>query len=52
MWKFQAGGQIGTAAEAYATATATAEPDLSHICDLRHSLQQCRILNPLTEARD
>ena len=34
----------------YATATAT--PDLSHICDLYHSSQQCRILNPLSEARD
>ena len=26
--------------------------DLSHVCDLHHSLQQCRILNPLNEARD
>ena len=34
---------------AYATATAT--PDLSLICDLHHSLCQCRILNPLIEAR-
>ena len=24
----------------------------SHICDLHHSLQQCRILNSLSEARD
>ena len=35
---------------AYATATAT--PDPSCICDLRHSSQQCLILNPLSEARD
>ena len=31
---------------------ATAMPDLSHIFDLHHSLWQCRILNPLSEARD
>ena len=35
---------------AYATATAT--PDSGHICDLHHSLQQHRILNPLVEVRD
>ena len=35
---------------AYATATAT--PDLSHVCDLHHSSQQCQILNPLSKARD
>ena len=34
----------------YATATAT--PDLSHICELCHSLWQCWILNPLNKARD
>ena len=32
--------------------TATAMPDPSHICDLRHSSRQRRILNPLSEARD
>ena len=31
---------------------AVAIPDLSRICDLCHSLQQCQILNPLSEARD
>ena len=31
---------------------ATAMPDPSHICHLHHILQQCRILNPLNEARD
>ena len=40
---------IGAVA-AYTTATAT--PDLSHICDLHHSSQQRQILNPLKEARD
>ena len=35
---------------AYTTATAT--PDLSRVCDLHHSLQQCWILNLLSEARD
>ena len=34
---------------AYTTATAT--PDLSHICNLHHSSQQCQILNPLDDAR-
>ena len=33
---------------AYATATAMADPSL---CDLHHSSQQRRILNPLSEAR-
>jgi len=32
--------------------TATATQDLSRICDLHHSSQQHRILNPLSEARD
>ena len=35
---------------AYATVTAMLDP--SHVCDLCHSLQQCQILNPLSEARD
>ena len=33
-------------------ATATAMPDPSHVCDLHHSLQQCWILNLLSEFRD
>ena len=33
-----------------AYATATAMRDLSRICDLQHSSQQCQIANPLTEA--
>ena len=32
--------------------TATARRDLSHVCDLHHSSQQCQILNSLSEARD
>ena len=35
---------------AYTTATAT--PDPSYICDLRYTLWQCRILNPLSKARN
>ena len=35
-----------------ATATATATPDWSYILDLCHSLGQCQIRNPLSEARD
>ena len=37
---------------AYTTATATPDPSPSRICDLRHSSQQRRILNPLSKARD
>ena len=32
--------------------TATSMPDLIHVCDLYHGLQQCWILNLLSEARD
>ena len=32
--------------------TATAVPDLSHICNRRHSSWQRQILNPLSEAGD
>ena len=34
----------------YTTATATWDP--SHACDLHHSSQLCKILNPLSKARD
>ena len=37
---------------AAASATATAARDLSRVCDLHHSLQQCWILNSLSKARD
>ena len=43
----QARGITGAAASTYTTATAT--PDLRHICDLRYSLKQYRILNPLSK---
>ena len=46
----QARGPMGAAVQVYITATAV--PDLSHILDLPHSLWQCRIFNPLSEARD
>ena len=36
--------------QTYTTAIAT--PDLSHVCDLWHSLWQHQMLNPLSEARD
>ena len=32
--------------------TATATRDLSRVCNLHHSSEQRRILNPLSEARD
>ena len=32
--------------------TAMAMPNPSHIYNLCHSLQQCQILNPLSQARD
>ena len=35
-----------------ACATATSMPDLSHVCKLHHSSQQCQIFNLLSEARD
>ena len=35
---------------AYTAATATWDP--SHVCSLHHCLWQCRILNPLSKARD
>ena len=35
-----------------ANATATATPDLSHVCDLHHSSQQRQILNLLSKVRD
>ena len=37
---------------AYTTATATATPLPSHICNLHYGSQQCWILNPLSEARE
>ena len=34
------------------SATATATPDLRHVCDLHHSLQECQILNSLNKVMD
>ena len=44
------GVKLGLQLPAYTTATATW--DLSCVCGLHHSLWQCWILNPLSEARD
>ena len=38
--------------ELLAYTTATAAPDVSCVCDLGCSWQQCQILNPLNKARD
>ena len=46
----EARGRIGATAVAYTTATTT--QDLSHVCDLHHSLHQRQIFNLLSEARD
>ena len=46
---FQTRGFIGAQLSAYTTATAT--QDLSCICHLQHSSQQCQILNLLSGAR-
>jgi len=44
------GVQLELQPPVYATATATRDP--RQVCDLHHSSQQRRILNPLSEARD
>ena len=44
------GAELELEPPAYTIATVTW--DLSRVCDLHHSSQQCRILNPLSEARD
>ena len=44
------GVKLGLQLPAYTTATATRDP--SCFCDLNHSSQQCRILNPRSEAWD
>ena len=41
---------MGLYLPAYTAATAMKDPSL--VCDLHHSSRQCRILNPLSEARD
>ena len=44
------GGESEMQLPAYTMATAM--PDWSQICNLQHSLQECQILNPLSEDRD
>ena len=43
-------GPIRAEPQQMAYTTATAMSDLSHICDLHHSSQQCWILTPLSRA--
>ena len=47
---YQARGQIGATAAGLHHSHSNAGPSL--ICNLHHSLWQCRILNSLSEARD
>ena len=44
--------EIANLFPAYATATATATPNLSRICNLYRSSWQHQILHPLSKARD
>ena len=44
--------RLGAESELQLLAYAIAMWDLSHICNLHHSPQQCHILNPLSGARD
>ena len=46
IWKCQARGKLELQLPNYTTAIETW--DLSHICDLHHSSEQCQILNPLS----
>ena len=43
---------LGVESQLQLPAHATAMPDPSLVCDLHHSSWQCRILNPLSKARD
>ena len=51
IWRFPKLG-VDSELQLLAYTTATAMPDLSRVCNLYCSSQQCRILNPLSEARD
>ena len=44
--------RLGVKLELQLPATATDLPDLSCVCNLQHSSQQCLILNQLSELRD
>ena len=43
---------LGVKSELQLLVYTTTMQNLNRICDLHHSSQQCRILNPLIEARD
>ena len=45
-------GSVKLQLQLLAYATAIAMPDPSQVCHLHHSSRQCRVLNPLSEARD
>ena len=51
LWPMEAPG-LGVEWKLQLPAYATAMPDLSHISNPHHGLQQGRILNSLSEARD
>ena len=51
IWKFPGQG-VESELQLPIYPTATAAPDLSHICNLYHSLWLRQILNPLSEPRD
>ena len=51
IWKFPRLG-VKSELQLLAHATTAAAQDPNHDPDLYHSLQQCRILNPLSKARD
>ena len=51
LWHIEAPG-LGVQLDMQAYITATATQDLSPICDLSCSLQQCWIPNPLMEVKD
>ena len=44
--------RLGVESELQLPAYAIAMPDLSCVCDLHHSSEQCQILNPKSEAKD
>ena len=44
--------RLGVESELQLPVTATATQDLSHICDLHYSSQQCGVPKPLRKARD
>ena len=43
---------VGVESELQLLACTAAMRDLSHVCNLHRSLQQCHFLNPLSKARD